>query len=62
MRFLYLDILQIQGRRNNSDIGEACLTNAKGASVKGESTPLVGGWSGGIPEKILKFMTPVDAF
>ena len=27
-----------QGRRNDFDIGEACLTSAEGASVKGEST------------------------
>ena len=53
----------IQGRRNDFDIGEACLTSAEGASVKGRARKrvpaLVGG---GPPEKILKFMTPVDAF
>ena len=28
----------IQGRRNDFDIGEACLTSAEGASVMEEST------------------------
>ena len=53
----------MKGRLNDFDIGDACLTSAKGASVKGESTrggaPLSMGVS---PEKMLKFMTPVDAF
>ena len=60
-------LLLLQGRRNDFDIGEACLTNAKGASVKGESTrgvprPLsLGDGVGASPEKILRLMTPVDA-
>ena len=33
----------MQGRRNDSDIGEACLMSAEGASVKRDST------RGGVP-------------
>ena len=54
-----------QRRRNVFDIGKACLTSTEGASVRGRAReglpPLVGGL-GASPEKILKFMSPVDAF
>ena len=61
-----LSVLE-QGRRDDFDIGEACLTSAEGASVKGESTrgvsPLSlwgggvgggggGGGVGGLPRKV----------
>ena len=56
----------VQGRWNDFDIEEACLTSAEGASVKRESTrevaPSRWGGLGASPEKILKLMTPVDAF
>ena len=64
----WMDIHQtcmaIQGRRNDFDIGEACLTIAEDASVKGRAGERAppSRWEGGLPEKILKFMTPVDAF
>ena len=40
-----VSFLIFQGRRNDSDTGEACLTSTEGACVKGESTR--GGWGGG---------------
>ena len=51
----------IQGRQNDFDIGEACLTSAEGASVEGESTrggaPSlwgVEGGGGGLPRKFFE--------
>ena len=45
--------MEHQGRRNDFDIGEVCLTSAEGASVKGESTrgvpPFVKGAGGWVP-------------